>query len=485
LHVAPQPNIMDQYAQAQNIQQKSLELQQQQRQMADQQKVMAVLGKNNGNVRASLPELSGQVTPQTFMGLQKFDLDTRKAVADIDEKKVPVLKQQLDQLNGLVTGAAQLPDDQYAQQYPQIVARAKEIAPDNQTVKNLDPNQPIPKSALPQIQMLFKTQQNYLDERKVGAEETTAEARGGIDMAFYNAQIKEGKSPAEAFAATKQQAQTAKVPPLQQTQLDNLNKILADRFSVLNPGKPVPPQYTLQAGATQKDFDTIDKGLEQVEKAQAVKAQQQQAAATNAANKGNARSDKSYQFNSSQIEKIAAPIDQAISRLGRLQDTINQKTPQADALVAPELLTVMAGGQGSGLRMNEAEISRVIGGRTNFESLKAALNKWQLDPSKGLSITDPQREQIRALMAEVNNKLVAKQNALNEARQGLVESNDPDEHKRIVVNARTKMNQIDQGGGQKQTKDFGPAPSGMQEGHTGTAPDGTKVIVRGGRIVAQ
>jgi len=34
--------------------------------------------------------------------------------------------------------------------------------------------------------------------------------------------------------------------------------------------------------------------------------------------------------------------------LGRLQDTLDQQSPQADALIAPELLTVMAGGQGSG-----------------------------------------------------------------------------------------------------------------------------------------
>jgi hypothetical protein len=63
-----------------------------------------------------------------------------------------------------------------------------------------------------------------------------------------------------------------------------------------------------------------------------------------------------------------------VPRFGRLRDTLNQKSPQADALVAPELLTVIAGGQGSGLRMNEAEIARSVGGRSHLEDLKAALN---------------------------------------------------------------------------------------------------------------
>jgi hypothetical protein len=115
------------------------------------------------------------------------------------------------------------------------------------------------------------------------------------------------------------------------------------------------------------------------------------------ANRNDNRMDKSYQYNAGALSKLGDPIEQLAGRMGRLKDTIFQGTPQADALVAPELLTVMAGGQGSGLRMNEAEISRVIGGRTNLESIKAALNKWQTDPSKGLSITPAQRQQIRAL----------------------------------------------------------------------------------------
>jgi hypothetical protein len=158
-----------------------------------------------------------------------------------------------------------------------------------------------------------------------------------------------------------------------------------------------------------------------------------------------ARSDKSYQFTSTQLDKVGAPIEQAVQRFGRLQDTINQRTPQADALVAPELLTVMAGGQGSGLRMNEAEIARVVGGRSNLEGLKAALNKWQLDPSKALSITDAQRQQIRGLMNEVQGKLLRKQNILDQARQDLINADNPTEHRKVLAGARQQLTAIDEG----------------------------------------
>lgn len=160
---------------------------------------------------------------------------------------------------------------------------------------------------------------------------------------------------------------------------------------------------------------------------------------------GDARLDRSYQFNSTQLEKLSQPIDAAVLRMGRLQDTLNQNTPQADALVAPELLTVMAGGQGSGLRMNEAEISRIVGGRSNWESLKAAVNKWSLDPKTANSITPAQRQQIRSLVAAVQQKLTAKQAILDQSHEDLINATDVSGHRRVVAGARSRMTAIDQG----------------------------------------
>jgi hypothetical protein len=74
-----------------------------------------------------------------------------------------------------------------------------------------------------------------------------------------------------------QQGQEVKTPPLGASQVGQLNTALTDRYQVLNPGKPLPAEFTLPANATQKDYDRIDKGLESVEKAQGTKAQQQTA----------------------------------------------------------------------------------------------------------------------------------------------------------------------------------------------------------------
>jgi len=166
---------------------------------------------------------------------------------------------------------------------------------------------------------------------------------------------------------------------------------------------------------------------------------------------GNPRSmaqlEGSYKYNNNVLDKVAQPIELLVNRLGRLNDTIAQNTPAADALVAPELLTVMAGGQGSGLRMNEAEIARIVGGRTHWEDLKAAINKWKTesDHHQTVSITSAQRLQIRSLVETVNKKIQAKQKVLDDARQGLSEAESPAEHKKIVTNARHAITGIDQG----------------------------------------
>ena len=177
-----------------------------------------------------------------------------------------------------------------------------------------------------------------------------------------------------------------------------------------------------------------------------------------------ARSDRSYQYESGRLDKAQEPIQQAVARLGRLQDTINQNSPQADALVAPELLTVMAGGQGSGLRMNEAEISRIVGGRSQWESLRAAAQKWSADPSTANSITASQRQQIRALVGEVQRKLLAKQQIIENARQALVGSDDPSQHRQITAKARADLSGVDSAGAAAVTV---TAPNGK----TYTFPD--------------
>jgi hypothetical protein len=160
---------------------------------------------------------------------------------------------------------------------------------------------------------------------------------------------------------------------------------------------------------------------------------------------GDARADKSYQLQSSRLDKIRTPVSQLNQRLGRLNDTLNQQNPQADALIGPELLSVMAGGVGSGVRMNEAEIARIVGGRSAWENLKANLQHWSTNPKDARSITPEQDKQIRSLVSAVQSKLVMKQDLLDRAEENLVGSDDPKQHRQIVVDTQKNLDAIDAG----------------------------------------
>lgn len=166
--------------------------------------------------------------------------------------------------------------------------------------------------------------------------------------------------------------------------------------------------------------------------------------------KNDARADRSYQFHASRIDKLANPIEQRAERISRLEDTLNQNSPQADTLVAPELLTVMAGGQGSGLRMNEAEIQRIVGGRDKWESIKSALQQWQLDPTKPFAFQPEQRKEIRDLFSTIRERVNRKMEILDQYRGELTDSDDPKEHRRIVNDLQRELNKVDAGGAEKK-----------------------------------
>jgi hypothetical protein len=192
-----------------------------------------------------------------------------------------------------------------------------------------------------------------------------------------------------------------------------------------------------------------------------------------AGTQGTARGDKSYQLQSGRLDKVRQPIEAIQQRVGRLNDTLDQHSPQADALVAPELLSIMSGGAGSGLRMNEAEISRIVGGRSAWETLKANIQHWATDPDKARSITADQDKQIRALVQTVQSKLVAKQKIMDDAEESLLSSEDPKEHRQIVADARKKLDGIDAetamegGGGMIRARD--------PQGKLHEAPKGTSL----------
>ncbi len=253
---------------------------------------------------------------------------------------------------------------------------------------------------------------------------------------FVTAQTKPEKTPTTIEAKILQVRDDNESYPTPEAKQQAIDALVADH-NKLHPTAPIHGIETDAKGnATLVMFDPATQAVKKVPLGAIGKPQQQP--------NENARGDRSYQFNNTELDKISKSVEDALPRMSRLQETLAQGTPQADALVAPELLTVMAGGAGSGLRMNEAEISRIVGGRTQWESLKARVGAWQADPSKGFAITPEQRRQISALVSAVNDKLLKKQDIVTKSHRALIGTEDPQEHRRIVTEAREQLSAIDQ-----------------------------------------
>lgn len=160
------------------------------------------------------------------------------------------------------------------------------------------------------------------------------------------------------------------------------------------------------------------------------------------------QTNHSYEYNDKKLEARAKPLSDQAARFDRLVTTVNEKTAQADALVAPELLTVMAGGSGSGLRMTKAELENVVGGRSKWASIEAALQKWV--PGQALSITDSQRAEIQKLLTTMGGRIEAKASAIEEARNSLIDAKDVSSHRRILADLDKKLGDVGKDDGKKK-----------------------------------
>lgn len=136
-----------------------------------------------------------------------------------------------------------------------------------------------------------------------------------------------------------------------------------------------------------------------------------------------------------ELNKWAAPVQGHIDAIRELGTMINAKTPEADKLIAPLVIKATIAGQGSGFRMTRAEIENVVGGRSHWESLQAALQQWSLDPTKALSLTESQRDDLRGLTKKIRDKATKLSRQITDARHTIDDATSAG----AVNRARTRL----------------------------------------------
>lgn len=134
------------------------------------------------------------------------------------------------------------------------------------------------------------------------------------------------------------------------------------------------------------------------------------------------------------------PIKGHIDGINGLGSVLAQRTPSADALIAPLVLKATVAGQGSGFRMTRAEIDNVLHSRSKWQDLEVALNKWSADPSKALQVTDEQRTDLRTLAKAIRVKANEQMQIITKARHDLDDAAEAGDSM-AIRRLRTKMDE--------------------------------------------
>lgn len=297
LKTTEQPtDLLGMYRAAQGIQQQQTQmqtqkiaLQQAQQAQKDQQAHTAAMNQWDGKDPNQLPSLilknggSGDAAltlKQKILAQQEQYSKIAEQDATTGSKNLETLQKKQDMVRGAVNAALQAPDEQLGQTVTQA---AQGLA--QQGV--LDPQH---------LQMVQQITQLPPDKMR---DALTMMNKG---MTSDSDQIKQAKDKAETYKFQQQgdaaQAGVVKNGPLAPPDIQQKQQQLTDRFQVLNPGKQLPGEFTLPQNATRQQYADMDKAMEQLERAQGTKAQQdtanamrQQAAATSQAAAAD-RSDK-------------------------------------------------------------------------------------------------------------------------------------------------------------------------------------------------
>jgi hypothetical protein len=224
----------------------------------------------------------------------------------------------------------------------------------------------------------------------------------------YASEVAAGKSPADAYAAVEQMKTGAQGANQPLGDVAGANKQMTDRYQVLNPGKPLPAEFTLPANATKADFDRVDKALGGIEGAQGAKSARDSAEA----DRNLARQDRESQQQTKQVQKASDDLQKSyvkpaddIERSYRMfQDAYNAiqrgdaKTGAEDMLLLSQHLGTTFG-QVKGSRMNKDLIQE----HKDAIGIQDKIERYANSLASGQQLSPDQRKEFGDLIGNMRN----------------------------------------------------------------------------------
>src|SRR5262252_348941 len=132
------------------------------------------------------------------------------------------------------------------------------------------------------------------------------------------------------------------------------------------------------------------------------------------------RALRAYDVNKGELDKQAEPIRAKLRDISNLRDTLNTPGTLSEALIAPQLLKIIAGGQGSGLRITGAELAAINNSAGFWENLKKWATRFDPNDQKTQLLDAAQKAAIHQLMDLVERKINAKEDIVSKTRHAMV-----------------------------------------------------------------
>jgi len=164
---------------------RALQVTQLQRDQADAQAVQQALAANpNATYGDVLPMLRGKIQPKTWASLVEADQKVKKGYSEQTKDDLANAEAQHKMYGDIYNNVMNLPDQQVAAQWPQIVQAISQV-PGNKI--NLDPNQPLTKQQLSQFGPMLSLNEAYLkgEQEKREKNATIAEKQAQADKAQW------------------------------------------------------------------------------------------------------------------------------------------------------------------------------------------------------------------------------------------------------------------------------------------------------------
>ena len=123
---------------------------------------------------------------------------------------------------------------------------------------------------------------------------------------------------------------------------------------------------------------------------------------------------------------------QQLDRIDRGIEEVNSSKPTDLAIAIPTVLTALVSGQGTGVRITQAEMNNIIKARGFGDSIQAFTNKLQ-----GLgNLADKQKVDLKGLLSDVRKKVEQRQRETSDTADAIYDADDL----KAINAARTKYN---------------------------------------------